>query len=318
MHLLVVGLARPALYERRPDWAPEAVSIELQALGPDVCRELVREVLQHAGDVPRSPGRPDRRAAPTAIRSTSRSWSRCSSTTAVIERRRTGRAMADRRRSIGPITSAGDADRRAPGSPRQPASDRAQRVAAGRRGGRIFWDGAVSALGDGDRVRLLPRSRGRRRELVHRRSPSAFAECAEFIFKHALLRDVTYETVLHRDRPTPRTCSDLAGGDRRRASHRYREVIAYHLELAGDPAGAAGQLLRAGVVVRPSAIRPPFGHWQGAGVVGRREHPGRPHGLRGLSEALRIIGRVDEADDLALRGLASPRCLRPSGPASTT
>ena len=134
MHLLVVGLARPALYERRPEWAPDAVRIELQALGPDACRELVREVLKHAGDVPEA------LVDMIASRADGNPFYVEELVKMLIDDcgdrgRRTRRAMAHRCRSIGPITSAGHADRRPPGSPRQPASNRTQRVAAGLRGG---------------------------------------------------------------------------------------------------------------------------------------------------------------------------------------
>ena len=40
----------------------------------------------------------------------------------------------------------------------------------------------------------------RRRELIFRREHSSFAGTCEYIFKHALLRDVTYETVLLKNR----------------------------------------------------------------------------------------------------------------------
>ena len=40
----------------------------------------------------------------------------------------------------------------------------------------------------------------RERDFVFSRSPSSFQTTTEYVFKHALLRDVTYETVLLRDR----------------------------------------------------------------------------------------------------------------------
>src|SRR4029077_16351287 len=70
--------------------------------------------------------------------------------------------------------------------------------------GRVFWDDAVEYLHvDGDQPSTpsdrpisdaLNRLRGR--EVVYERELSAFNETREFLFKHALLRDVTYEGVL--------------------------------------------------------------------------------------------------------------------------
>ena len=51
------------------------------------------------------------------------------------------------------------------------------------------------ASGVGDVLESL-----RRKELIYRREASAFAGAREYIFKHALLRDVTYESVLKRER----------------------------------------------------------------------------------------------------------------------
>jgi len=76
--------------------------------------------------------------------------------------------------------------------------------------GRVFWDQAVASLGStspehpvqpftpamiGAAVQNL-----HRRELVFRRELSAFAGADEYIFKHTMLRDVTYETVLKKQR----------------------------------------------------------------------------------------------------------------------
>ena len=68
--------------------------------------------------------------------------------------------------------------------------------------GRLFWDAAVVELkareGSGlDEEEIAPLLEAvRERELIFRREHSAFAGAEEYIFKHALLRDVTYETVL--------------------------------------------------------------------------------------------------------------------------
>jgi len=63
--------------------------------------------------------------------------------------------------------------------------------------GRIFWDSALTALAQGA-VFALPRLQSK--EFIFPRNETAFADTIEYIFKHALLRDVTYENVLKSQR----------------------------------------------------------------------------------------------------------------------
>src|SRR5262249_43139956 len=67
--------------------------------------------------------------------------------------------------------------------------------------GRVFWDATVASLG-AETVDVTSRSlaAARQRELVFRREVSSFDDTVEYTFKHALLRDVAYDTVLLRDR----------------------------------------------------------------------------------------------------------------------
>jgi ABC-type oligopeptide transport system substrate-binding subunit len=119
--------------------------------------------------------------------------------------------------------------------------------------GRLFWDRAVARInasaGEGidesgvtDRLSAL-----RGREMVFQRETSAFAGAREYLFKHALLREVTYESVLKRVR---RIYHGLVAnwlleqsGER---LEEYTSLIADHLELAGRPAEAVEYLLQAG------------------------------------------------------------------------
>jgi ABC-type oligopeptide transport system substrate-binding subunit len=83
--------------------------------------------------------------------------------------------------------------------------------------------------------------------LIFRRERSTFAETEEYIFKHALLRDVTYETVLLKLRRVYHrqvaAWLEAAAGER---LGEYLGLIAGHYELAGDAAKAVTYLLRAG------------------------------------------------------------------------
>ena len=128
--------------------------------------------------------------------------------------------------------------------------------------GRVFWDEAVARL-DGGAVPTAGSTAGptagptpasevldglRRRELVFEREVSAFESAREFLFKHALLRDVAYEGVLraHRERYHRLTALWLADVSGRTGREReYAALIAQHFDSARSPE-AAHWCLRAG------------------------------------------------------------------------
>jgi class 3 adenylate cyclase/tetratricopeptide (TPR) repeat protein len=112
--------------------------------------------------------------------------------------------------------------------------------------GRVFWDDAVDRLaassrpGDADVSATLDGLR--RRELVFEREVSSFDSAREFLFKHALLRDVAYDGVLrsHRQRYHARAAawlSEVSGRSGR--EDEYAALIAEHYDRAGDPAAGA-------------------------------------------------------------------------------
>jgi len=109
--------------------------------------------------------------------------------------------------------------------------------------GRVFWDDAVGRLGqDADREtsRLSATLDDlRRRELVFEREVSSFDSAREFLFKHALLRDVAYDGVLrsHRQRYHARAGAWLAEVSARSGRQdEYAALVAEHFDRAGDPA----------------------------------------------------------------------------------
>ena len=131
--------------------------------------------------------------------------------------------------------------------------------------GRVFWDGAVERLGEAqtgairrETEQLASGPSGaqavgevleslRRKELIYRREASSFAGAREYTFKHALLRDVTYESVLRRERRDyhSRAADWLA----RQSGGRVGEsagLIAEHYERAQVPESAAEWYGRAG------------------------------------------------------------------------
>lgn len=72
--------------------------------------------------------------------------------------------------------------------------------------GRVFWDQVVIYLNrQGEAIleeRVIEDGLGilRGKEMLYQRQPSSFADAQEYVFKHAILREVTYESVLKRQR----------------------------------------------------------------------------------------------------------------------
>jgi tetratricopeptide (TPR) repeat protein len=116
--------------------------------------------------------------------------------------------------------------------------------------GRQFWDSVVGELaGDAEEgLEVAPLLAAlRERELVFQREQSAFAGAREYTFKHTILRDVTYETVLLKLRR--RYHAQVAGWLEAHAGERlgeYLGLIAGHYELAGQRMKAAAYLRRSG------------------------------------------------------------------------
>ncbi len=123
--------------------------------------------------------------------------------------------------------------------------------------GRVFWDDAVESLRrDGDQSLshadvptddALGRLRGR--DLVYQREKSAFDHTREFLFKHALSRDVAYEGMLRRHRRKYHRLAAAWFERMAESSHRadeYAGLIADHFANADDREAAARWYLVAG------------------------------------------------------------------------
>lgn len=248
--VFIVGVARPSLLERRPEWQQEPELLRLGALTRPATRELVEEVLQRANDAPdalidliveRSDGNAfyveelvSMLIDETVIRADDEAWSIDSdrlqadrippTLTAVLQARLDGLAAPDRR-----------------------VLQHASVV------GRVFWDEAVVALGDSGSVDDALRT-ARDREFVFTRGNSSFDGTEEYIFKHALLRDVTYETVLLRDRESlHRATARWIEAMARDRVGEYLEMIAEHYVRANEPELAAERLKAAGLAARAKA-----------------------------------------------------------------
>ena len=251
--LLVVCLTRPALFERRPGWGEGRdahICLELKALSRRESRALVAEILQKVEEIPvdlrdlvveGAEGNPfyveeliKMLIDDGVIRGGEGRWQ--------VELDRLAEAHV-------PPTLTGVIQARLDSLPGEERAllQRASVV------GRMFWDKAVAELAadeavdfDKDELASLLDT-VRERELIFRRERSTFADTEEYIFNHALLRDVTYETVLLKlrkvyHRQVAQWLESTAG---ERISE-YLSLIARHYELAGEKAKAVVFLRRLG------------------------------------------------------------------------
>jgi predicted ATPase/class 3 adenylate cyclase len=120
--------------------------------------------------------------------------------------------------------------------------------------GRTFWDAAVAAMKGSEAAKELTGgeevgsalSALRNKELVFLHQPSTFATAHEFIFKHAILREVTYERVLKAKRKLyHRMAADWLIQQSGERIDEYLGLIAQHYELAGNTVYAVEFLERA-------------------------------------------------------------------------
>jgi class 3 adenylate cyclase/tetratricopeptide (TPR) repeat protein len=249
--LLVVGLARPALFERRPHWGEGEsafTGLELKPLSRRTSRALVDEILQKV------------EAIPEALRNLIVEGSEGNPfyveelvkmliDEGVIERGsgleglwRVNQEKMQQARI--PPTLTGILQARLDSLPRT-ERELLQRASVV---GRLFWDEAVAELADEKRETLAPALEAiRGRELIYRRDRSTFAGTEEYLFRHALLRDVAYETVLLKLRRYYHTQTahwlEAHAGER---ISEYVGVIADHLEHAGQVEEAVSYLRKAG------------------------------------------------------------------------
>lgn len=118
--------------------------------------------------------------------------------------------------------------------------------------GRIFWDQVVAHMYDathGDRgkdiVDILDALRDK--GMIFRREESAFARAREYLFKHEILREVTYETVLKKSRRLYHgLVADWLIENSAERPGEFTGLVADHLELAGRADEAVHYLLHAG------------------------------------------------------------------------
>jgi class 3 adenylate cyclase len=111
--------------------------------------------------------------------------------------------------------------------------------------GKIFWEGALHAMGsaDGDLVHVLEELE--RRDLVRREPASIIEGQHQFVFTHVLIRDVAYDLLPRADRARRHALVAEFFESSTGASGEAIGALARHWRDAGDHARAVEQLVRA-------------------------------------------------------------------------
>jgi class 3 adenylate cyclase/tetratricopeptide (TPR) repeat protein len=255
--LLIVCLARPSLFERRPSWGQRQVAhtmLELLPLSEEDSHQLVEEILRKADRVP------------TDLRDMI--VSRVEGNPLYIEEfikvliedgvivAGTEQWQVRPERLIEvriPPTLVGVLQARLDRLPRveRELLQYASVV------GRIFWDGALERIYESvedqmgrDEIQIVLQTL-RRKELTFRRDESAFAGEQEYMFQHAILHSATYESVLKRLRRAyhAQVAAWLIEKSGERVGE-YAGLIGGHYELAGELAQAARWYGQAGKQAR--------------------------------------------------------------------
>ncbi len=162
--------------------------------------------------------------------------------------------------------------------------------------GRNFWEGGLKALGAPDSVDTL--SRLQPRNFVEPQRESSLAGDREWSFHHALLRDVTYESVLKRERPGLHKVAAEWLELHARSANRLDEfagVLAEHAERAGEAIAAADWYLRAGERAKSlGATREARRFFERAlDLVPPEDRERRWRALLGRSDALGLLGETE-------------------------
>ncbi|MFC1996711.1 ABC transporter substrate-binding protein, partial [Chloroflexota bacterium] len=248
--LLVVCLGRPPLFERRPSWGEGQefhTQINLKPLSRRASRALIGEILQKTDDIPTELRDLIVEGAEGNPFYVEELIKMLIDDGVIVQGEDHWRVELDRLADVRvPLTLTGVLQARLDCliTEEKMLLQRASVV------GRLFWGAVVAELAS-DKVEAAQVDKRlddlRKRELIFRREYSVFEATDEYIFKNALLRDVTYETVLLKQRRLYHrqvaAWIEAAAGER---LEEYLGLIAGHYDLAGDQTKAVEYLQRAG------------------------------------------------------------------------
>jgi len=174
--------------------------------------------------------------------------------------------------------------------------------------GRLFWDGVVAHIqaAEGGRTQVVPEAliSLRNREMVYRREASTFTDAREYLFKHDILREVTYESVLKRLRRRYHgLVADWLIAQVGRRADEYSGMIAGHLLLAGRKEQAGEYYLQAGEAALASyANTEAEGYFRQALELSPADEQ-KVACLAGLGQSLHLQGFRQEALEIYRQGI---------------
>ena len=249
--LLVICLGRSLLLERRPLWGEGQGShtrINLDALSTRDCRRLVEDILQKMGQVPlalRELVVSGAEGNPFFIEELIKMLI----DSGVID-------TGSEQWQVDPSSLAGIlADLNVPSTLTALLQARLDQLTADEKSlmqqasvvGRVFWDDVIRYLSTSSSPELVDQpdisallGTLRNKEMIYHREISTFARAEEYSFKNAILREVTYDSVLKRIRQSyhAQVAEWLLQENIARAGE-YSGMIAEHLESAGESQRAA-------------------------------------------------------------------------------
>ena len=253
--MLIICLTRPVLFEQRTGWGDgpiEHIRLDLQPLSEQDSRQLVADILRKVPEVP--PALVDliierAEGSPFYMEELIKALI---DEGIILRDEEQWNVREDQLPTLKvPATLTGILQARLDNLP-DPDREVLQQASVV---GRVFWNKVVehmhnpessssgSPLPVSERLETLEK-----KELIFHRDASAFAETPEYIFKHAILHDVTYESVLLRLRKIyhVQVAENLVelGGER---VNEYAGRIGEHYELAEEWARAAEWYTRAGI-----------------------------------------------------------------------
>jgi class 3 adenylate cyclase/tetratricopeptide (TPR) repeat protein len=314
LRLLVVCAARPTLFERHPFWGEGLAFhrlLELKPLSRRESRQLVGEILKQAEEIPaelRELVVDGAEGNPFYVEELIKMLVEDE---VIVKGEERWRVQPERLVEIEvPPTLAGVLQARLDSLP---AAER-QILQQASVVGRLFWDRIVAFIqagGDGN-PEIVPEMLGalRDRELIYRREESAIVDANEYIFKHDVLREVTYESVIKRLRRVYHgLVADWLIKHSTERIGEYSGLIAQHLLLAGKNDQALQFFIQAGEAALASyANAEAEGYFRQALELSPSQ-PERAALLSGLGETLGRQFRSEEAVETYRQGIDLYRTL---------
>jgi predicted ATPase/class 3 adenylate cyclase len=316
LRMLIVCAGRESLYERRPYWGEgeeRHARVSLRPLTKRESRELVDEILRRVAHLPedlRELVVENAEGNPFYLEELIKMLIEDG---VIVKGEAAWRVEPERlQRTSVPSTLTGVLQARLDGLPAGERRVLQEASVVGRQ----FWDRVVAYLHAEGRPEsptgLLEErlSSLRGRELIFRRETSAFAEAREYLFKHDLLREVTYESVLKRVRQAHHALVadwliDNAGGRIRE----YAGLIGEHLVLGGRGQEAVEYLLRAGEAALGAYSSREAERFYQRALDQDLSEAQQAMALQGLGTALGVQGRREVAASVLRQGIELSRKL---------